>query len=283
MFRRHFRGYIETPLLELNHKVNQSYLEYTKAINHHSRNPQNYINRGMIYFYQNKLDLALNDLNNAITINSNNPLAYTCRGLIYRAKGDLTKAINDFTKTIQISKKIDQYIQCNVDECLSEEMKEIDWNVGFTYTIRGMSYFRQKNIALAIDDLKKALKLTPGHYLAQKNLVNILSDNKNDYSTVSKPTLFKAIKKLPATTQKTLLENCLYQDNPLGNRIWVTEFPYTGCAYSRGTLKKILDHLKTLDPNFKLQIGFRSFNCILDVVDDVGKDNSVVHNLYRQL
>lgn len=289
MFRRHHQGKIEYLLLELLHDAENT-LELTRscssAIHFYAMDGQTHINRGVIYLGQGKLDLALADLNRAIAFDGNNPQSYTYRGLIHQEKGEVNQAICDHTKTIMIAECIDRYIKSmDIDECLPYELKMIDWNVAFTYTARGACYAAQGKIPEAIADFSKALKLTPHHDGSRIKLQKILYHHR-DFSAVSKLGLFKAIKRLPNHEKKPLLENCLYEGNPLGDRIWKTEFPYTGCGYGKGTLKKIIDHLKTIDPNFVLKIGFRTPNCTLDLVDTPQNpmpENSIVNDLQYKL
>lgn len=62
-----------------------------------------YYRRGELYFEQNKLDLALADVNKAIADSPNNFIAYFLRGQVHAKKGNKTLARADFTKSMEAS------------------------------------------------------------------------------------------------------------------------------------------------------------------------------------
>lgn len=62
-----------------------------------------YYRRGELYFEQNKLDLALADVNKAIADSPKNFVAYFLRGLVYAKQGKKTLARADFVKSMEAS------------------------------------------------------------------------------------------------------------------------------------------------------------------------------------
>lgn len=62
-----------------------------------------YYRRGELYFEQNKLDLALADVNKAIADSPKNFVAYFLRGRVYAKKGNKTLARADFTTSMEAS------------------------------------------------------------------------------------------------------------------------------------------------------------------------------------
>ncbi|MGD9561036.1 MAG: tetratricopeptide repeat protein [Pyrinomonadaceae bacterium] len=62
-----------------------------------------YYRRGELYFEQNKVDLALADVNKAIADSPKNFVAYFLRGRVYAKKGNKTLARADFVKSMEAS------------------------------------------------------------------------------------------------------------------------------------------------------------------------------------
>ncbi|OKH34171.1 hypothetical protein NIES2101_39405 [Calothrix sp. HK-06] len=117
--------------------------------------PAFYENRGIVYAYQEKSDLAIADFTKAIQINPQDAQAYYNRGLVYddQKKSDL--AIADFTKAIQINP---QYVQA--------------------YNYRGVVYDDQKKSDLAIADFTKAIQINPQYAKAYYNRGNVYAYQK---------------------------------------------------------------------------------------------------------
>lgn len=68
----------------------------------------------------------------------------------------------------------------------------------------------------------------------------------------SKDAIFAAILSCNADAQKILLHESLDEDTPLGRLFWKQQ-GVKPCSLESGTLKKIFDHLETIDPVFKKQ------------------------------
>lgn len=62
-----------------------------------------YVNRGILYCSQGKLDLAILDYSNAMQIDPHNAQIYGYRAEAYYYKGNFTQAISDYTKAIEIN------------------------------------------------------------------------------------------------------------------------------------------------------------------------------------
>jgi len=79
----------------------QSQKTYETLLSRHSDNAFGYNNRGCLYGYQEKYDLAVRDLNRAIKKNPRLMEAYCNRGLVYLKTGKWDKSITDFTTALQ--------------------------------------------------------------------------------------------------------------------------------------------------------------------------------------
>jgi len=84
-------------------KVSATVAYYTKAIKKETDNAALYVNRGVAYTLQGKVDLAIKDFNKALELDSNNTSAYFNRAVAYAGKGDAGTAIADLMTVIDIN------------------------------------------------------------------------------------------------------------------------------------------------------------------------------------
>jgi tetratricopeptide (TPR) repeat protein len=76
--------------------------DYNKAIELNSNYAEAYNNRGIVYEYQEKWDLALADYTQAIKLNPNYADAYINRGFVYLELRDINKAREDFQRAAEL-------------------------------------------------------------------------------------------------------------------------------------------------------------------------------------
>jgi tetratricopeptide (TPR) repeat protein len=76
---------------------------YTKAIRADKNNAALYVNRGIAYTLDGKINSAIKDFNKAIELNPNNTSAYFNRAVAYIGKGETEAAIADLSKIIAIN------------------------------------------------------------------------------------------------------------------------------------------------------------------------------------
>ncbi|WP_043997703.1 tetratricopeptide repeat protein, partial [Microcystis aeruginosa] len=112
-----------------------------------------YYNRGILYYNQQKYDLALSDYNKAIEINPNYAEAYYNRGNLYSDLQKYDLALSDYSKVIDINPNLAQ-----------------------AYNNRGNLYYNLQKYDLALSDYSKAIDINPNHANAYNNRGNIYSD-----------------------------------------------------------------------------------------------------------
>lgn len=139
-----------------------------------------YLNRGFLYYKQQKWDLAESDYNKAIELNPNHANAYNNRGILY---GDLQKwdlAESNYTKAIELNpndvlayynRGILYYKQQQLAIALSDFNKAIELEPNFerAYINRGILYYKQQQLALAESDFNKAIELNLNDAYAYMN------------------------------------------------------------------------------------------------------------------
>lgn len=105
-----------------------------------------YNSRGIAYYGNKDLDLAIADYSEAIRLDPNYAVAYNNRGVAYRDKGDLNGAIADYSGAIVL-----------------------DPNYAFAYGNRGIAYFDENDFDRAIADFNKVIMLDPKSAAAYRN------------------------------------------------------------------------------------------------------------------
>jgi tetratricopeptide (TPR) repeat protein len=100
--------------------------DYSKAIELYPEDDLAYAFRASCYIDiggEDKIALALEDLERAIAFNSNNAVAYFLRGQIHHNRGDRSRAIADYTKVIELvpaDAVISGWAQTALDELANE-------------------------------------------------------------------------------------------------------------------------------------------------------------------
>lgn len=112
--------------------------DYNAAIQANPGYPTGFLNRGNLYFLQNKPDLAIKDQNRAIELDPNNYLAYANRGAALASAGQYEPAIADFNKSLSL--------QPNFLDGLSN---------------RALTYYTMGNNQAALKDVEQYLRINP--------------------------------------------------------------------------------------------------------------------------
>ncbi|MDB9405455.1 tetratricopeptide repeat-containing serine protease family protein, partial [Microcystis sp. CS-574] len=131
-----------------------------------------YVNRGFLYYNQQKYELASDDYNKAIEINPNFAEAYNNRGLLYYNQQKYELALADFSKAIEINPNFAlaynnrggiYYNQQKYELALADFNKaiEINPNLAEAYLNRGGIYYNQQKYELALADFNKAIEINP--------------------------------------------------------------------------------------------------------------------------
>jgi tetratricopeptide (TPR) repeat protein/S1-C subfamily serine protease len=160
-----------------------------------------YVNRGILYYNQQKYDLALSDWNKAIDINPNFAEAYNNRGNLYSDLQKYDLALSDWNKAIDINPNFAEAYNNRgnlysdlqkYDLAISDYSKAIDINPNYAwaYYNRGILYYNQQKYELALSDWNKAIDINPNFAEAYNNRGNLYSDLQkyelalSDYSKV---------------------------------------------------------------------------------------------------
>ncbi|GCA71998.1 TPR repeat-containing protein YrrB [Microcystis aeruginosa NIES-2519] len=120
--------------------------DYSKAIEINPNYAQAYVNRGNLYSDLQKYDLALSDYNKAIDINPNDAYAYNNRGVLYSDLQKYDLALSDYDKAIRINP-----------------------NYAMAYNNRGVLYSDLQKYDLALSDYSKAIELNRNFAMAYYN------------------------------------------------------------------------------------------------------------------
>ncbi|MCZ8224681.1 MAG: tetratricopeptide repeat protein [Microcystis sp. LE19-84.1B] len=162
----------------------------TKAINLAPRAAW-YGNRGNLYRYQQKYELALDEYNQAIEINPNYAMAYYNRGVLYYDQKKYELALADWNKAIELNRNFTEAYnnrgvlyqnQKKYELALADYDKAIELNRNFAmaYYNRGSLYDDQKKYDLALSDYDKAIEINPNLALAYNNR-GVLYDDQQKY------------------------------------------------------------------------------------------------------
>ncbi|MBE9072426.1 tetratricopeptide repeat protein [Microcystis sp. LEGE 08355] len=120
--------------------------DWNKAIELNPNFAGAYYNRGLLYYNQQKYDLALSDWNKAIELNPNFALAYNNRGVLYRLQEKYELALADWNKAIELNR-----------------------NFAMAYYNRGLLYKDLQKYDLALSDYSKAIELNRSYAIAYNN------------------------------------------------------------------------------------------------------------------
>lgn len=131
-----------------------------------------YFKRGKSYYFLNKLEEAIYDLDQSIILNTENGDAYFIRGFLFQGQGEFEKAIKDFEKAVSLAP--DEYGDNignfyyrlgELDFALEYYTRAIELEPGsyVNYHNRGLVYFYSYQFEKAIVDFTFATELNPYH------------------------------------------------------------------------------------------------------------------------
>ncbi|MFN6274481.1 MAG: tetratricopeptide repeat protein, partial [Microcystis sp.] len=180
-----------------------------------------YYNRGVLYYNQQKYDLALSDWNKAIELNPNFAGAYVNRGILYSDLQKYDLALSDYSKAIDInpnyavaynSRGILYSDQQKYELALSDYNKAIDINpnLAVAYNNRGLVYYNQQKYELALADYNKTIDINPNDAVAYNNR-GVLYKNLQKYD-LALSDYRKAIDINPKLAEAYLGRGNLYSD-----------------------------------------------------------------------
>jgi tetratricopeptide (TPR) repeat protein len=141
---------------------------------------ETYFDRGIVYYEQGNLALALFNLNRAIELNPNYADAYINRGVVYANQQKWDLALADFTQAITFNPNFAEayYNRGNVyedqqkwDLALADFTQAITFNPNFAeaYNNRGLVYYKQQKWDLALVDFNKGIAINPNDAEAYNN------------------------------------------------------------------------------------------------------------------
>jgi tetratricopeptide (TPR) repeat protein len=128
------KGYV----YQQNKSYNEAIWAYSEAIKLNPEFSIAYNNRGDMYLYSGRTELAFDDYYKAIELGSQIPSAFLYSGGYYFGNGLYDLAIDDFNKAIKL-----------------------DTHYGLAYYFRGLLYGQTKQYELALADVDKAIELIP--------------------------------------------------------------------------------------------------------------------------
>ncbi len=135
---------------------------------------QHYVNRGLVYAWQQQWDKALANYDRAIEIDSTLDKAYSNRANLYAKKQDWAKAISNYEEAIDLNPlniraRLNQAITLREMGSYGEALLCLNVALFFCpsnatiYAERGRAYHIQGDWNCAIADYKTALNLTKTH------------------------------------------------------------------------------------------------------------------------
>ena len=120
--------------------------------------PESYFNRGLVYYQEENLNAAKNDLLNAISLGDSTFYPYYFLGATFSDLKDYENARMLFTKAIKLNHSKSGYL---------------------AYQMRGNALLRLDQSELAIKDYTESLKIQPDNPPVYMVLVSIYYDSKN--------------------------------------------------------------------------------------------------------
>lgn len=121
-----------------------------------------YSNRGVSYERMRQVDNAIADYSEAIRLDPDYPSAYYNRGCLYLDRAQFDPAIADFTKAMSLAAPSGIHSK---GQALSTNQVRADY-----YEARGSAWRGKGDMTRAVADFKEAVRLDPGHQLANKAL-----------------------------------------------------------------------------------------------------------------
>ena len=146
--------------------------------------------RGRLYFRENRFDKAFSDFNQIININPRHAKAFLSRGNVYVCKGKIEKALSDYQRAVELDPELtlaymnQSVIYLNIKEYkqgikISNEgikiAKEKELSIenktelSRLYTQRGVLYGRLKQFNKALKDYDNAIKTEPHNPIVYYN------------------------------------------------------------------------------------------------------------------
>jgi tetratricopeptide (TPR) repeat protein len=105
-----------------------------------------YYNRGLIYQYIGRHDMAISDYTKAIDCSRFNPDAYYNRAVAYHHLGDLGRAIKDYTKAIEL----------NPDDAYAYWNRGVAFSDGKDYEQAALDYCKAVDIKQQVTDFTRS-------------------------------------------------------------------------------------------------------------------------------
>ena len=124
-------------------KLDAAMADFQKGIELSPKDPELYLNRASVFYFQKKYDEAIKDFTKVISLDSRNVAAYTSRATVYDLIGDASRAQRDF-----------------------DALVEMYPNEPFVLNNRGVFLLWQGDYDKAIADFDKVLQLAPSNAAA---------------------------------------------------------------------------------------------------------------------
>lgn len=146
------------------HQYDSADYHFGKAIKLDPNNPEHFINRAIVSYYQRNFDKALQDLEVALQMDSTQANAYNTYALIYSQKGDYNKALKFVNRALKdnpyqpffLNNRGFIYIQLGDLEKAGQDINEslsIDPKNAWAYRNKGLYYLKKASW----DDAKRML------------------------------------------------------------------------------------------------------------------------------
>jgi tetratricopeptide (TPR) repeat protein len=163
-----------------------SYTLWSDVIEKHPKCGRAWLMRGVLYYDQQKDDLAFEHFDKAVTYRPTMAFCYHNRGLVLERKKRYEEALRDYNEAIR--RKGDyyeafhhrgnvMYYTGKFDKALADYSKALSINPNFarSYTNRGLAYYNRKQYQQAAADLQRAGQLDPTNSLIFNNLGSVYS------------------------------------------------------------------------------------------------------------
>ncbi|MEA3496455.1 MAG: tetratricopeptide repeat protein [Bacteroidota bacterium] len=176
-------------------KLSHNYLskkikQISDEIKKHPNKAINYFNRAKLYETDNKLMLAIKDMEKAVSINKENFKYYNYQAKLYFDATNIKAAIKSYKKSISINSKDDYafirlgeiYLyQAKPQECvenLNSALRRNKYNPE-TYALKSSYYLQMKDTARAISNLRTSIDVDPDYFNSYLDLGYLYSLKNN--------------------------------------------------------------------------------------------------------
>ena len=158
-----------------------------------------YYNRALVYYKQNKIKNAIEDLNSALKLNPMLGEARVLRGNLFKKTGNIKRANEDFKIADKISKSnspfnagIKFYNNELYDKAIESFTNAVNINPNnvTALNMRGLAYIQKGNSNKALNDFSKAIEIDSSCIDAYNNRGTIYASNKkyekalNDFNRI---------------------------------------------------------------------------------------------------